>query len=151
VWRQALPTRRQCAGQLICGEARFIHQQAAHFIEHEPRKVVAGPTLFYEPLADRIEAAVAQMCRLPRNRPLMDAEKMGHLALAETVTYAQPQNKDLILRQLFQKIATGQAECLVPTPVGLCGKQQRYVILRERLNDPALAEVRDVPVLEDAD
>ena len=61
-------------------------------VKTNSRQVVAGPSLGQQPVADLVQAVVPQLVGLPGNGPLVDAEQVGHLALAHAV--AEPQAED---------------------------------------------------------
>src|SRR5262249_17806876 len=118
--------------------------------QDESGKIVASPAFLDESDADRLEAPVAKVSRLPRNRPLVNAQQLCHFALAHTVAQAQPQDEQLVLGKAAQGFARGEAKNIVPPGVGVFRQGERYVVLDYRMNLTAMAELRDVPVLEDA-
>src|SRR5262245_43623011 len=75
--RKLLPAGGQQRRQALRGQAGLVQHQALHLLQHEVAEVVAGPPLFEQVPADRLQAAVAQPGRLPGNVALVDAEQGG--------------------------------------------------------------------------
>src|SRR5579872_2018068 len=82
---KAFSARGEQGGQPVGRQARLVEQQAVHLLEHEAAQVVAGPALLGQGGADRLQAAVAQPGRLPRDVALVNPQQVRDLALAEAV------------------------------------------------------------------
>src|SRR5438105_1765054 len=148
---QFLAALRQQRRQVVRREPRLVEDQATHLVQHVVRQVVAGPALFKQAFLNVIETVVAKLVRLPGDVPLVHAKQMGYLALAHAVTQPKTEDQHVAVAQLAKRLAGCLAERFVPTAIGAGGERQGQVVFRQRLHAAALAELRDMPVLEDAD